>query len=61
VDDCSGKLFRSKKAPQKINGREIYHMVRIELSGATTFDWFFKVRDKYESYMDVDGVFPWVL
>ena len=48
-----------KKAPQKINGREIYHMVGTGIS-VNTFDWFFKVRDKYETYMDADGVFPWV-
>ncbi|MBR9831975.1 DUF3108 domain-containing protein [bacterium] len=48
-----------KKAPQKINGREIYHMIGTGIS-VNTFDWFFKVRDKYETYMDADGVFPWV-
>lgn len=23
------------------------------------FDWTYKVRDRYESYIDVDGLFPW--
>lgn len=47
-----------KKIDQKITGREIYHIVG---SGKTkgAFDWFFKVRDRYETFLDVDGVFPW--
>ena len=25
-----------------------------------SFNWFFKVRDRYETYMDQEGVFPWM-
>lgn len=48
-----------KNLNQKIAGREVYHIVG---SGKTkgAFDWFFKVRDKYETFLDVDGVFPWL-
>lgn len=48
-----------KKLDKKIAGREVYHIVG---SGKTkgAFDWFFKVRDTYETYLDVDGVFPWM-
>ncbi|MBL4669185.1 MAG: DUF3108 domain-containing protein [Flavobacteriales bacterium] len=48
-----------KKLTQKIAGREVYHIVG---SGKTkgAFDWFFKVRDTYETFLDVDGVFPWM-
>ncbi|MDG1477391.1 MAG: DUF3108 domain-containing protein [Vicingaceae bacterium] len=44
---------------QKIGGREVYHIVG---SGKTkgAFDWVFKVRDTYETFLDVDGVFPWM-
>lgn len=44
---------------QKVRGRDILHM---EATGRSisAFDWFFKVRDRYETYMDADGVFPWV-
>jgi len=47
-----------KSLDQKIAGREVYHIVG---SGKTkgAFDWFFKVRDRYETFLDVDGVFPW--
>lgn len=48
-----------KKLDKKIAGRDVYHIVG---SGKTkgAFDWFFKVRDRYETYLDVDGVFPWM-
>jgi hypothetical protein len=44
---------------RKIAGRKVYHVVGIgESTGA--FDWFYKVRDRYETYIDADGVFPWL-
>ena len=48
-----------KKLDKKIAGREVYHVVG---SGRSTgaFDWVFKVRDRYETFLDVDGVFPWL-
>lgn len=48
-----------KALNKKIKGRDIYHIVGTgQTEGA--FDWFFKVRDRYETYLDVEGVFPWV-
>ena len=48
-----------KPLAQKIAGRDVYHIVG---SGKTkgAFDWVFKVRDTYETFLDVDGVFPWM-
>lgn len=42
----------------EINGRKVYHIVG---TGYTTgsADWFFKVRDRYETYMDKDALLPW--
>jgi len=46
-----------KKEDIKINGREVIHSVGTGKSlGA--FDWFFKVRDKYETYIDQEGIYP---
>lgn len=42
-----------------IAGRDVMHIVGTGKSRGS-FDWFFKVRDRYESYMDVEGVFPWI-
>lgn len=42
-----------------INGRKVYHIVGSGYSTGTT-DWFFKVRDSYETYMDQDALLPWL-
>lgn len=41
-----------------INGRQVYHIVGTGYTTGTT-DWFFKVRDRYETYMDKDALLPW--
>lgn len=43
---------------KKISGRNAYH-VTFEVNTVPTFDNFFKVRDRYETYIDVEGIFPW--
>jgi len=44
---------------QKFGPRECYHMVG---TGSTVgaFDWFFKVRDRYESVIDRQAIVPWL-
>jgi hypothetical protein len=41
----------------KIDNREVYHVIG-EGRTISSFDYFFKVRDKYESYIDKQGMFP---
>ncbi len=48
-----------KPTAQSIKGRELYHIVGKGRS-ASAFDWFFKVRDSYETYIDKEGIFPWL-
>jgi hypothetical protein len=43
---------------RKIAKRETYH-ITFNVNSVSSFDPFFKVRDRYETYMDVDGLFPW--
>ena len=43
---------------KRISGREVYHIL-FEVNSVPSFDWFYKVRDRYETYVDVEGVFPW--
>jgi hypothetical protein len=42
---------------EKLNGRDVYHITG---DGKTfrTYDWFFKVRDRYESYVDTASLQP---
>jgi len=41
----------------KFGNREAYHIVG-EGKSLGSFDWFFKVRDTYETYVDKQGIFP---
>lgn len=50
------KVLDSKR---KIAGREVIHVVGTGRSKGT-FDFFFKVRDRYETYMDEEAMFPWL-
>jgi hypothetical protein len=43
---------------KKISGRNAYH-INFEVNSVPSFDMFYKVRDRYESYLDVEGLFPW--
>lgn len=43
---------------KKISGRDAFH-VTFSVNTVPTFDSFYKVRDRYETYLDVEGLFPW--
>lgn len=43
---------------KRISGREVHH-VTFEVNTVPSFDWIYKVRDRYETYLDVEGLFPW--
>jgi hypothetical protein len=42
----------------KISGREAYN-VTFKVSSVPAFDAFYKVRDRYETFIDTEGLFPW--
>ncbi|MCX8009791.1 MAG: DUF3108 domain-containing protein [Ignavibacteria bacterium] len=41
-----------------LGGRKCYR-IKFEVNSVPSFDWFYKVRDRYETYLDVEGIFPW--
>ncbi len=43
---------------KRIAGRDVYH-VTFKVNSVPAFDPFFKVRDRYETYLDKEGIFPW--
>ncbi len=45
------------KDMEKVNDRNAYH-VKIEGETYKAFDWMYKVRDKFESYVDQDALCP---
>jgi hypothetical protein len=44
--------------PSTVSGRPCYD-ITFDVRTTPTFDKFFKVRDRYQTYVDVDGIFPW--
>lgn len=44
---------------KEIGGRSTYHIIGLGYSNSS-FDWFYKVRDRYESYIDEKAILPWL-
>jgi hypothetical protein len=59
VMDAGVILMEVKPDIMEIAGRKVYHIVGNGYSKGT-FDWFFKVRDRYESFIDKDAMLPWM-
>ncbi|MBS1646036.1 MAG: DUF3108 domain-containing protein [Bacteroidetes bacterium] len=43
---------------QSFGGHRVYHIVGDGYSRGA-FNWFFKVKDRYETYIDADALVPW--
>ncbi len=43
---------------QTINGRKCYD-IRFYVNSSSSFEWVYKVRDFYRTYVDAEGLFPW--
>jgi hypothetical protein len=41
-----------------ISGRDAYYVL-FTVNTVPSFDWVFKVRDRYETYIDKEALFPW--
>ena len=57
--DAGEATITLKACDKKINGRTLIHAEGVGRT-ISAFDWFYKVRDRYETYMDAEGVFPWI-
>jgi len=56
--DAGEAVLEVKESPWNFSGREAYNIVGTGRSlGA--FNWVFKVRDRYETYIDKEGIFPY--
>ncbi len=42
----------------RLAGREVYN-ITFQVNTVSAFDPFYKVRDRYATYIDVEGLFPW--
>ncbi|HNQ11789.1 MAG TPA: DUF3108 domain-containing protein [Bacteroidia bacterium] len=57
--DAGEATLEVNKEMKKIGGRSCYNVVGKGKS-VGAFDWFFKVRDHYESYIDAQSMLPWL-
>lgn len=55
--DAGTATLEVKNTPDHFNNREVYHIVGIGKSNRT-FDFFYKVRDRFESYVDTKSLMP---
>ncbi|MGB1040018.1 MAG: DUF3108 domain-containing protein [Flavobacteriales bacterium] len=57
--DAGEAVLQVKNTTKKVKGRSLLHVVG---TGRTlgSFNWVFKVKDRYESYIDSESVFPWM-
>ncbi len=58
VIDAGVAILEVMPEIQEIGGRKVYHIVGNGYSKGT-FNWFFKVKDRYETYLDKDALVPW--
>lgn len=59
IIDAGIAILEVKPSVIEISGRKVYHVVGNGYSKGT-FDWFFKVRDRYETFIDKDAMVPWM-
>lgn len=57
--DAGTAELEVSSSTSNIGQRECYHVIGSGRS-VGAFDWFFKVRDKYESYIDREAMVPWL-
>ena len=59
IIDAGIATLEVKPEIMDVSGRHVYHIVGNGYSRGT-FDWFFKVRDRYETFIDKDALLPWM-
>lgn len=58
VVNAGTATLKVEETDRKAFGQDLWRVVGTGQSlGA--FNWFFKVKDRYETYIDKDGIFPW--
>lgn len=59
IFDAGEATLTVDETEKEVNGRKLW---RVRGIGKTisAFEWFYKVNDRYESYMDAEGMFPWL-
>src|ERR1700739_4859783 len=58
IIDAGTAVLEVKPDLQEFGGHQVYY-VEAEGHSNGAFDWFFKVRDVYKTYIDKDALVPW--
>jgi len=56
--DAGVAIIQVMPQVQDFGGHQVYHIVGDGYSKGT-FNWFFKVKDRYETYIDKNALVPW--
>lgn len=59
IIDAGEVILTVDHTPKKVRGRELWKVRGIGRT-ISAFEWFYKVNDVYESYVDAQGMFPWM-
>lgn len=59
IMDAGIAVLEVKPEVLDVSGRKVYHVVGNGYSKGS-FDWFYKVRDRYETFIDKDALVPWM-
>lgn len=59
IFDAGEAVLKVDESKKQVRGRKLW---RVRGIGRTisAFEWFYKVNDRYESYMDAESLFPWM-
>ena len=58
IIDAGVAVIQVMPQVQEFGGHQVYHIVGDGYSKGT-FNWFFKVKDRYETYIDKNALVPW--
>lgn len=59
VFDAGEATLSVEETSKMVRGRKLWKVKGIGKT-ISAFEWFYKVNDRYESYMDAEGMFPWL-
>jgi hypothetical protein len=59
IFDAGEAVLTVHESEKEVKGRKLWHVKGVGTT-ISAFEWFYKVNDRYESYIDAEGVFPWL-
>ena len=59
IFDAGEAVLSVSESDKMVGGRKLWNVKGIGRT-ISAFEWFYKVYDRYESYIDAQGMFPWM-